>query len=129
CDAGARDLARGDRRDQVRELDDLEIVVAHGDRGIGLEAGVDPIGGPQTPRGPRGALVVLPDGDLELADPAEVPGQRPLLAVDGEPVGVLLADEDPAGAQQPPAASAQAEQGRAVVLVLDGRELPAGGAG
>src|SRR5262245_39621118 len=74
-DGRALGLAGGDGTDQTLDLDDLEVVVAERDRGVGLEGTRLAVGRPHDAGGPRGRLVVLTEADPKLAHSAEVPGQ------------------------------------------------------
>src|SRR5215217_9405353 len=70
--------AGADALDEPPGLDDLEVVVPHGDAGAGLERTELTVTGPDQPRLPGRVLEVLVETRAQLAHPAEVPRQRPV---------------------------------------------------
>src|SRR5918995_2699104 len=127
-DGGVAALPAGHGDEELLGLDDLEVVVAHGDPRAGLEAGVVA----QVGVGQHGGVALVgataAQAQSQLVHLLEVPGGRPVGAVQLEAQPALGTDDGPRRLQGADRARAlggggEADQGGGVVVVLDRAQL------
>src|SRR5215218_8900249 len=120
--------AAGHGHEELLGLDDLEVVVAHGDPRARLEAAVVAQVGVAEHGGIALVGATAAQAHPQLVHLLEVPGQRAVGAVDLEPEAALGADDGPrrlqgADGPRPLGVAGEPDQGGRVVLVLDRAQL------